>query len=379
MIPHLETVFDLSHGDEIVCQQIEQTVVRDLTFLFSSHENDCKNRVHVAPLSGGNTNKLYKIDITTIENEKTSEKRSILCRVNGIGTEFLLDRQQEMHYMRQLSLFEKGPNVLCTFNNGFFYDFIPGRCLQPNELLGSNVHVAKHLAHFHKVTVESQNQENESEKHREPICFATIRKWLADCMQFKWNESELEKKEKLNLDLDQMKQYVDQLEQFAQNYGLDVVFCHNDLLAYNILKNEQVDKYYFIDYEYCGYNYRAFDIGNHFCEYCGFTVDPSKYPSVEAQRQFIKAYLQAAKTEEGKEEEEQSDAVVVSDEEIEALRVQCNLFSLVAHLFWSTWGVWQSKHSNIDFDYLNYAGEKYAWFNQGREQYMQEFVKFYEK
>jgi len=29
------------------------------------------------------------------------------------------------------------------------------------------------------------------------------------------------------------------------------------------------EKVSFIDFEYVGYNYQAFDIGNHFCEYAG--------------------------------------------------------------------------------------------------------------
>ena len=35
------------------------------------------------------------------------------------------------------------------------------------------------------------------------------------------------------------------------------------------------DKVYFIDYEYASYNYRGYDIGNHFAEYAGFECDYS--------------------------------------------------------------------------------------------------------
>lgn len=61
-------------------------------------------------------------------------------------------------------------------------------------------------------------------------------------------------------------------------FGLDSVLCHNDLLGGNILlypaaQDEQVGsaaamKVMLIDYEYCMYNYRAFDIANHFCGTC---------------------------------------------------------------------------------------------------------------
>lgn len=36
-------------------------------------------------------------------------------------------------------------------------------------------------------------------------------------------------------------------------------------------------KLYFIDFEYGSYNYRGFDIGNHFNEYAGYDCDYSMY------------------------------------------------------------------------------------------------------
>lgn len=65
------------------------------------------------------------------------------------------------------------------------------------------------------------------------------------------------------------------------------VFCHNDLLLKNIVWNEDLGtpsllqfrpgwrrvgtagRADFIDYEYAGFNFRAFDIGDHFTEYAG--------------------------------------------------------------------------------------------------------------
>jgi thiamine kinase-like enzyme len=39
----------------------------------------------------------------------------------------------------------------------------------------------------------------------------------------------------------------------------------NEIDSENDLKDRY--KVNFIDYEYCGWNYTTFDIGNHFCEY----------------------------------------------------------------------------------------------------------------
>lgn len=54
--------------------------------------------------------------------------------------------------------------------------------------------------------------------------------------------------------------------QFVQN---PVVFCHNDLILANVLYNEDESTVTFIDYEYAGYNYQAFDIATHFSAFPG--------------------------------------------------------------------------------------------------------------
>lgn len=51
-----------------------------------------------------------------------------------------------------------------------------------------------------------------------------------------------------------------------------VVFCHNDLLLTNILHDQEKNKVTFIDFEYAGYNYQAFDIANHFAEFAGMQL-----------------------------------------------------------------------------------------------------------
>lgn len=52
-------------------------------------------------------------------------------------------------------------------------------------------------------------------------------------------------------------------------FGCEIVLCHNDLLCGNILlcpsEVPGSEKAVLIDYEYSMYNYRAFDIANHFC------------------------------------------------------------------------------------------------------------------
>lgn len=48
-----------------------------------------------------------------------------------------------------------------------------------------------------------------------------------------------------------------------------VVFSHNDMQEGNILirQNSAKTELVVIDFEYCSYNYRGFDVANHFCEW----------------------------------------------------------------------------------------------------------------
>lgn len=61
-----------------------------------------------------------------------------------------------------------------------------------------------------------------------------------------------------------------------------VVFCHNDLQQGNILRREDQPKHsstglVLIDFEYCSYNFRGFDLANHFIEWMYDYTNP-EYP-----------------------------------------------------------------------------------------------------
>ena len=91
-----------------------------------------------------------------------------------------------------------------------------------------------------------------------------------------------------------------------------VVFCHNDLNGGNLLQRTQLwnktdndcggaGGLVAIDFEFCAYNYRAYDIANHWNEwiydygnkeYPYYFVDSSKAPSMEQKTIFLRGYLQ---------------------------------------------------------------------------------------
>ena len=101
----------------------------------------------------------------------------------------------------------------------------------------------------------------------------------------------------------------------GQFFGMQVAFTHNDLLSGNVLipldffENEESTEVKFIDYEYAGFNPRAFDVANHFCgnmpnsqfasylicwcfaEYAGFDFDmDADFPKKDKRDFFIRTY-----------------------------------------------------------------------------------------
>lgn len=66
-----------------------------------------------------------------------------------------------------------------------------------------------------------------------------------------------------------LKQDYEALKRELINLNNEIVFAHNDLLLANVLYNEKENSVTFIDFEYTGYNYQAFDIANHFAEFAG--------------------------------------------------------------------------------------------------------------
>lgn len=118
-----------------------------------------------------------------------------------------------------------------------------------------------------------------------------------------------------------------------------VVFCHNDCNVGNILnrKNDLL----IIDYEYSSYNYRGYDLANHFNEWmfnlCENDEDPyyfynyDKYPDKEAQERFVEAYLKKFK------ENNKTKPLTPNVLNKEQLLDEIYHFSLINNIYWTFW------------------------------------------
>uniref|UniRef100_A0A1Y1MAR5 Choline kinase N-terminal domain-containing protein n=2 Tax=Photinus pyralis TaxID=7054 RepID=A0A1Y1MAR5_PHOPY len=154
------------------------------------------------------------------------------------------------------------------------------------------------------------------------------------------------------------------LKQRLQMENSPVVFCHNDMQEGNILMIEDDTvtsnadaKLVLIDFEYCSYNYRAFDIANHFLEWTYdytekqqpyFKVTPENYPSNLQRLKYICHYLKETGS---------------AENPLDVLR-EVEIFSLASHFFWALWSIVNTKSSQITFGYWEYAVERLNAYNE---------------
>uniref|UniRef100_F6WSV8 ethanolamine kinase n=1 Tax=Monodelphis domestica TaxID=13616 RepID=F6WSV8_MONDO len=268
----------------------------------------------------------------------------VLVRIYGNKTELLVDRDEEVKSFRVLQAHGCAPQLYCTFNNGLCYEFIQGEALDPKHVCNPAIFrlIARHLAKIHAI-------------HAHNGWIPKSNLWLKMGKYFSLIPTEFADEdinERFLKDVPSphvLQEEMTWMKEILSNLGSPVVLCHNDLLCKNIIYNEKQGDVQFIDYEYSGYNYLAYDIGNHFNEFAGVSdVDYSLYPNRELQGQWLRSYLEAYK-------EYKGFGTDVTEKEVEILFIQVNQFALASHFFWGLWALIQAKYSTIDFDFLGYA------------------------
>ncbi|KAK6123841.1 hypothetical protein DH2020_042416 [Rehmannia glutinosa] len=181
--------------------------------------------------------------------------------------------------------------------------------------------IAKQLRKFHEVEIPGS---------KEPQLWNDVFKFFGRASSLKFDNSEKQKKYEM-VSFGEINKEISDLKVMTDRFNAPVVYSHNDLLSGNLMINDDEDKLYFIDFEYGSYNYRGFDIGNHFNEYAGY------------------------------------DCIQVSDENLEAIYAETNAYMLASHLYWALWALIQAKMSPIDFDYLGYFFLRYNEYKKQKE------------
>ena len=286
-----------------------------------------RHSLKIDKLTGGTSNDIYRVE--TYQNAK------ILFRIYGTGSEQFIDRKLELENMKLLSDFGLGANVVAEFENGIAYHYINGRSVSNADALSEDIYplIAGKLAKFHKIPV--QNPKN--------ALWSRMKNFIELVPDF---HEDIVGNGMFTCKQDLVEEFK-LLKNMLEDCDSPLVFCHLDLNLPNILFDGT--DVHFIDVEYSGCSYPAFDIANHFVEFVGFEQKQLDYikwfPSREFQLAWIRTYFDAITD-------------IYTEADVEALFELVQKFVLCSHLMWGAWSLVQASVSKIDFEFKDFAQQR---------------------
>ncbi|CAM5160299.1 unnamed protein product [Natator depressus] len=328
-----------------------------------------EEQLRISPIRGGLSNMLFQCSLPDTMETVADEPRKVLLRLYGAILQMVKAMVLESVMFAILAERNLGPKLYGIFPQGRLEEFIPSRKLDTEELGLPDIsaEIAEKMARFHGMKMPF---------NKEPKwLFGTMEKYLNQVLRIKFTrESRIRKFNKiLSYNLPQeMKSLRSMLEATSS----PVVFCHNDCQEGNVLllegrEDSEKQKLMLIDFEYSSYNYRGFDIANHFCEwmydytyekYPFFKANFLQYPTRMQQLHFISSYLTAFQN--GFENLSNEDRSKTEED----MLMEVNRFALASHFFWGLWSIIQAKISSIEFGYMDYALSRFdAYFDQKRK------------
>jgi thiamine kinase-like enzyme len=271
--------------------------------------------VRITQLSGGITNKLYRIQ---------SEKGDYTVRIYGDKTDLFINRDDEAHAIREMSKIG-----VCSP----MVKYMPAKGVTIVEFIGDAI-VLKN-DNFLDKSLYPKIVDPIRKIHTSGVILRRIFNPLAEVMRMSAILG------RLNVDYPEfdIAGTIERLIKLSSIINIpesDYCACHNDLLADNfILINEDArHKYeapmYIIDWEYAGMAPKHYDIADMFQE----ILVPR-----EAEKQIVEEYC--------------------AGHQFEHLLYLIDLFKPFPDIYWFLWSLIQLNISKIKFDYYSYGKTKY--------------------
>lgn len=329
-------------------------------------------------ISGGLSNLLYCCELPSFQPPLGEEPNKVLLRMYGQVRDGAHEATITDSVIFTLLAERKlGPKLYGIFPGGRLEEYMQATPLSSHELANPAISqtIANRMAQVHNLKVPIS---------KEPVfLWQTMKtwvqlwkKWLKDSKVADNSPKSHIAKRLASFDFEQE---VEWLRQYIGQNPSPVIFCHNDCQEGNILKHNVSPSstrpaphnlnLTLIDFEYCSYNYRSFDIANHFCEwmydytleeYPHFASDLSLWPTEQQQLYFIRAYLRARDSDGGDTSttsttkySAESDGRLTEEEQ--EILSEIRIHELSSHLFWSLWSAANAPVSAIAFGYWEYA------------------------
>ncbi|XP_075988940.1 choline/ethanolamine kinase isoform X2 [Anticarsia gemmatalis] len=334
------------------------------------------------------------------------EPKKVLLRIYGqVHGERAMDAiVTESVIFTLLSERRLGPRLHGVFSGGRIEEYIPARPLLTKELADPSISmkIAEKMAAIHSMEVPLSKDPDWLWK----TCYKwlkTVKEERLSAVKGKNEEEQRIIKQMKSVDFDKELEW---LKKFLATVDSPVVFCHNDMQEGNILlfddsvSGGQTDsdtyssyvqtydtdsskdigeddantsdsilsrisdsgepRMVLIDFEYCAYNYRGFDIANHFQEWAYDYSNPQHpfyyentddMPNLEQKEIFIKEYLKHYQ----QNTSEDKACAAPGLEAVNQLLGEVEAFALASHLLWTLWSCVNASKSQIPFGYWEYA------------------------
>lgn len=332
-------------------------------------------------VSGGLSNLLYYCSLPETHTPLVGEPSQVLMRmygqIHGEGSDSTVTESVICTLLSERNL---GPKLYGVFPGGRLEEYIPARALTLPQLKDPDISflIARKLAKVHVL---------QAPLVKEPTwLFNNMQRWLMYANAIKVDTVPASERNSavrlLSVDLAEEVRW---LRGFLTSANSPIMFCHNDLQEGNILFMEsnlkensglKEDNLVFIDYEYCAYNYRGFDIANHFCEWMYdyshpehpyFKAFPDGYPPLEHQRNFIAHYISTYVMCSTAREDGDVDPSVNT---VDHILKESQMFALASHLFWALWSIFNAHTSKIKFGYWEYGQARMDSYLELKRQYV---------
>lgn len=300
-----------------------------------------------------------------IKSNGKTEPKCVLLRLYGPTHR---DTSMQIEIFRKLAEENLGPKLLADFEDGRLEEYLPSNPISWNDMIGDDASavIARKFALIHKLQID---------------CLDKGSNWLLNMYQTYFDYfvevrhnppisktcSDSTKQLILELMSKDFSQEIEYLSSLLQKSKEPLVFSHNDLHQNNIILLENLDnrlsldeRIVLIDFEYCSYNHRTFDIANHLSEWCfdytgdeypHFTASLDRFPSEEKQRQFVKNYLNELERDIATGKQVVYDDENVLNDKIETILREIQVSMMAANFLWTLWAIKSACTSKITFGY----------------------------
>ncbi|KAJ1793487.1 hypothetical protein LPJ59_004718 [Coemansia sp. RSA 2399] len=333
------------------------------------------------------------------QQETVQMPSKYIVRVYKKGSEEFLSRERELYWLSQLSLLGIGAQMFGIFGNGRIEEYLESTTLN-NDIVRQTLasrDIARRMCELHTLASYyrphgsgNPNGKEAAYLNGKPELWNKVDTGL-QAIHSKW----LDVRRKCDSNplcaeiLDNWPRVVQAIDKFRRHVKQThspLVFAHNDLLAGNFLRLERTGKIEIVDYEYAGYNYRGYDIANHFCEWMvDYTqvehsdiLDPARYPNEEERHNFLRAYIRAkafidanVKANAGAVKSDSTHPVKIRSielsedqlrKEVADLEREVAFFVTASHLFWGINGIVKASTIDNSFDYVGHAAHRLSFF-----------------